>query len=85
MIIGAASGVALGQQCARRPMWVLPALAKLATASALAAAAMALLALAGSGALGNFGQVGIQAAHFRAAVVPWFWSWVVPPWSWPVV
>ena len=35
MIIGAASGVALGQQCARRPMWVLPALAKLATASAL--------------------------------------------------
>ena len=72
MIIGAASGVALGQQCARRPMWVLPALAKLATASALAAAAMALLALAGSGALGNFGQVGIEQLTFGPGVFLWF-------------
>ncbi len=72
MIIGAASGVALGQQCARRPMWVLPALAKLATASALAAAAMALFALAGSGALGNFGQVGIEQLTFGPGVFLWF-------------
>ena len=53
-------------------MWVLPALAKLATASALAAAAMALLALAGSGALGNFGQVGIEQLTFGPAVFLWF-------------
>ena len=72
LIIGAASGVALGQQCARRPTWVLPALAKLATASALAAVVMALLALAGSGALGNFGQVGIEQLTFGPGVFLWF-------------
>lgn len=72
MIIGAASGVALGQQCARRPLPLLPALAKLATASLLGAAAMALLGLAGSGALGNFGQVGIEQLTFGPGAFLWF-------------
>ncbi|HNM83377.1 MAG TPA: DUF6350 family protein [Mycobacterium sp.] len=72
MIIGAASGVALGQQCARRPLPPLPALAKLATASLLGAATMALLGLAGSGALGNFGQVGIEQLTFGPGAFLWF-------------
>ena len=72
LIIGAASGVALGQQCARRPLPLLPAMAKLASAALLAAAAMALLAFAGSGALGNFGQVGIEQLTFGPGVFLWF-------------
>jgi hypothetical protein len=72
LIIGAAAGVALGQQCARRPMPLAPATAKLATAALLAAAAMALLAFAGSGALGNFGQVGIEQLTFGPGVFLWF-------------
>ena len=43
LIIGAASGVALGQQCARRPLPLVPATAKVLTAALLAAVAMALL------------------------------------------
>ena len=47
LIVGAASGVAVGQQCARRPLPVLSALAKVVVAAAVAAAAMALLGFAG--------------------------------------
>jgi hypothetical protein len=72
LIVAAASGVAVGQQCARRPLPALPALAKLAVAAAVAAAAMALVAYAGSGRLGNFGDVGVDQATFAPAIFLWF-------------
>ena len=58
LIVGAASAVVVGQQCARRPLPLLPALGKLVVASALAAVTMAVLGYAGGGELGNFGQSG---------------------------
>ncbi|BCI85869.1 hypothetical protein NIIDMKKI_10750 [Mycobacterium kansasii] len=60
LIIGAASGVALGQQCARRPLPLLPAMAKVLVAALIGALAMALLGYAGGGRLGNFGAVGVD-------------------------
>lgn len=72
LIVGAASGVAVGQQCARRPLTLLPAVAKLAVASAVAAATMALLAYAAGGRLGNFGDVGVDQSTFGPAVFLWF-------------
>lgn len=74
LIIGAASGVALGQQCARRPLPLLPAMAKVAVAAALAAGVMALLGLMGGGELGNFGHVGVDQATFGPAVFLWFFG-----------
>ena len=75
LIIGAVSGVAIGQQCARHPLPFGLAFAKLAVASLTAAVGLALLALAGSGQLGNFGHVGVDQATFG----PWvfFWSFVI--------
>jgi Family of unknown function (DUF6350) len=72
LIVAAASGVAVGQQCARRPLPLLPALAKVVVAAAAGAAAMALLAYAGSGRLGNFGDVGVDQATFGPAIFLWF-------------
>ncbi|MGB6201855.1 DUF6350 family protein, partial [Mycolicibacter algericus] len=72
LIIGAASGVAVGQQCARRALPLLPALAKVLTAAFIAAVAMALLGFAGGGRLGNFGDVGVDQATFGPAVFCWF-------------
>ncbi len=72
LIVGAVSGVAVGQQCARRPLPLLSALAKVVVAAAIAAVTMALLALAGSGALGNFGDVGVDQTTFGPAVFLWF-------------
>ncbi|CAN5582353.1 DUF6350 family protein [soil metagenome] len=72
LIIGAAAGVAVGQQCARRPLPPVQALAKLTVAAALAAAVMALLGYAGGGQLGNFGAVGVEQATFGPAVFLWF-------------
>jgi Family of unknown function (DUF6350) len=72
LIAGAAAGVALGQQCARRPLPLLPAVAKVAVAAVLAAAVMALLGYAGGGQLGNFGAVGVDDATFGPAVFLWF-------------
>ena len=72
LIVGAVSGVAVGQQCARRPLPLFSALAKVVTAAAIAAVTMALLALAGSGALGNFGDVGVDQTTFGPAVFLWF-------------
>ncbi len=72
LIIGAASGVAVGQQCARRALPPLPALAKLVVAALAAAATMALLGYAGGGRLGNFGDVGVDQGTFGAAVFLWF-------------
>jgi len=72
LIIGAASGVAVGQQCARRALPPLPALAKLVVAALAAAATMALLGYAGGGRLGNFGDVGVDHGTFGTAVFLWF-------------
>ncbi len=72
LIIAAASAVAVGQQCARRPLPLLPAMGKLVVAAALAALAMAVLGQAGGGRLGNFGQVGVDQTTFGPAVFLWF-------------
>lgn len=72
LIIGAAAGVALGQQCARQPLPLLPALAKVAVAALISAVVMAVLGYAAGGALGNFGVVGVDQATFAPAVFLWF-------------
>lgn len=72
LIVGAVSGVAIGQQCARLPLPFGLAFAKLAVASAGAAVGLALLALAGSGQLGNFGHIGVDQATFAPWVFFWF-------------
>jgi Family of unknown function (DUF6350) len=72
LIVGAASGVVVGQQCGRRPLPLLPAIGKLVIASAVAAVAMALMGYAGGGELGNFGHVGVDQATFGPAVFLWF-------------
>jgi Family of unknown function (DUF6350) len=72
LIVAAASGVAVGQQCARRPLPLLPALGKLIVAAAGAALVMALLGFAGGGRLGNFGDVGVDQVTFAPAIFLWF-------------
>jgi hypothetical protein len=72
LIVAAASAVAVGQQCARRPATLPFALAKVLVAAALAALTMALLGYAGGGRLGNFGDVGVDQATFGPAVFLWF-------------
>lgn len=72
MIVAAAAGVVLGQQCARRPMPLLAAAAKLVVASLVAAVAMAVLGYAGGGRLGNFGDVGVDQTTFGPGVFLWF-------------
>jgi Family of unknown function (DUF6350) len=72
LIVAAASGVAVGQQCARRPLPLLPALGKLIVAAAGAALMMALLGFAGGGRLGNFGDVGVDQVTFAPAIFLWF-------------
>jgi Family of unknown function (DUF6350) len=77
LIVGAASGVAVGQQCARHPLPLFPSIVKLLAASAAAALAMSLLAYGASGRLGNFGEVGVDqgalliGSFFWFAVVGW--------------
>lgn len=72
LIVAAVSGVAVGQQCARRPLPALSALAKVIVSAAIAAATMVLLAFAGGGELGNFGDVGVDQTTFGPAVFLWF-------------
>jgi hypothetical protein len=72
LIVAAASAVAVGQQCARRPLPLVPALGKLIVAATTAALAMALLGFAGGGRLGNFGDVGVDQVTFAPAVFLWF-------------
>jgi hypothetical protein len=72
LIVAAAAAVAVGQQCARRPLPLLSALAKVVVAAALAALAMAVLGYAAGGQLGNFGDVGVDQATFGPAVFLWF-------------
>ena len=72
LIAGAAAGVALGQQCALRPLPLPAAAAKLAVSALLAALGLAAMAFAGSGQLGNFGAVGVDQATFGPAAFLWF-------------
>ncbi|WP_082968986.1 DUF6350 family protein [Mycobacterium sp. E2699] len=72
LIVGASSGVAVGQQCARRALPLLPATAKLLVAAAVGALAMSLLAYGGSGRLGNFGDVGVDQGTLLGGVFFWF-------------
>jgi hypothetical protein len=72
LIIAAVSGVALGQQCARRSLPLPFAVAKLIVAALLAAATMAMLGYAGGGRLGNFGEVGVDQTTFAPGVFLWF-------------
>lgn len=72
LIIGASSGVAVGQQCARRALPLLAAAAKLLVAAVGGALVMSLLAYAGSGQLGNFGHVGVDQGALLVGVFFWF-------------
>jgi hypothetical protein len=72
LVAAAASAVALGQQCARRPLPLLAATAKLLVAAVFAAAVMALLGYAAGGRLGNFGDVNVDQSTFAPAVFVWF-------------
>lgn len=72
LIVGASSGVAVGQQCARQPLPFFSAMAKLVVAAISAALVMTLLGHAGGGRLGNFGEVGVDQATFGIAVFFWF-------------
>jgi hypothetical protein len=72
LIVGASSGVAVGQQCARRPLPLVPALGKLLAAAVAGALAMSLLALGGGGRLGNFGDVGVDQGALLIGVFFWF-------------
>ncbi|MGN6336839.1 cell division protein PerM [Mycobacterium sp.] len=72
LIIGASSGVAVGQQCARRALPPLAATAKLLVAAVTGALVMSLLAYAGSGQLGNFGHVGVDQGSLLIGVFFWF-------------
>ncbi len=72
LIVGASSGVAVGQQCARHALPLVPAVAKLVVASMLGAVTMSLLAYGGSGRLGNFGDVGVDQGALVVGVFFWF-------------
>jgi len=72
LIVGASSGVAVGQQCARLPLPLLPAMGKLLFAAVAGALAMSLLAFGGSGRLGNFGDVGVDQGALVIGVFFWF-------------
>lgn len=74
LIVGAAAGVALGQQCALKPLPAGQAFAKLAIAALLAAVWLAVLAFFGGGQLGNFGHVGVDQATFAPAAFFWFFG-----------
>lgn len=72
LIVGAASGVAVGQQCARRALPLVAAMAKLSIAALAGALTMSLLAYGGSGRLGNFGDVGVDQGALVVGVFFWF-------------
>jgi hypothetical protein len=72
LIAAAVAAVALGQQCARRPLPPLSALAKLLVATVIVTVVMALLGYAAGGQVGNFGGVGVDQSTFVPAVFLWF-------------
>jgi outer membrane biosynthesis protein TonB len=72
MIIGAVSGVAVGQQCARRPVPWPTAIHKVVAAALLAATFLAIVGKLAGGQLGNFGRLGIDQGTFGPGVFFWF-------------
>ncbi|MDT5136511.1 MAG: hypothetical protein QOD58_773 [Mycobacterium sp.] len=72
LIIGASSGVAVGQQCARQALPFVPAVIKLLVAAVVGASMMTLLGYGGGGRLGNFGDVGVDKSAFFIGVLFWF-------------
>ena len=73
LIIGAASAVAVGQQCARHLLPLPLALAKGRRGiTGSRGDPPAVLGYAAGGELGNFGAVGVDQATFGPAVFPWF-------------
>lgn len=72
LIIGASSGVAVGQQCARRAVPLVVATAKLLVAAVLGALLITLLGYAGGGKLGNFGDVGVDHGALFLGALFWF-------------
>jgi hypothetical protein len=72
LIIGASSGVVVGQQCARRALPPVAAMVKLLVASVAGALVMSLIAYGGSGQLGNFGHVGVDQGALLLGVFFWF-------------
>jgi uncharacterized protein DUF6350 len=72
LIVGASSGVVVGQQCARHALLFVPAMAKLLVAAIAGALTMSLLAFGGSGRLGNFGDVGVDQGALVIGVFFWF-------------
>ncbi|WP_100470490.1 cell division protein PerM [Mycobacteroides abscessus] len=72
MIIGAVSGVAVGQQCARHPVPWPTAIHKVVTAALLAATFLAIVGKLAGGQLGNFGRLGIDQGTFGPGVFLWF-------------
>ncbi|MEC4838884.1 DUF6350 family protein [Mycobacteroides chelonae] len=72
MIIGAVSGVAVGQQCARRPVPWPTAIHKVVAAALLAASFLAIVGKLAGGQLGNFGRLGIDQGTFGPGVFFWF-------------
>ncbi|MUM15558.1 hypothetical protein FZI91_08925 [Mycobacterium sp. CBMA271] len=72
MIIGAVSGVAVGQQCSRRPTPWPTAIHKVVTAALLAATFLAIVGKLSGGQLGNFGRLGIDQGTFGPGVFFWF-------------
>lgn len=72
LIIGAASGVALGQQCARRALPLVAAIAKLLVAALVGASAITVLGYGGGGRLGNFGDVGVELSSLFLGALFWF-------------
>ncbi|YCU71882.1 cell division protein PerM [Mycobacteroides abscessus] len=72
MIIGAVSGVAVGQQCARHPVPWPTAIHKVVTAVLLAATFLAIVGKLAGGQLGNFGRLGIDQGTFGPGVFFWF-------------
>ncbi len=72
LVVGASSGVAVGQQCARHALPLVQAIAKLLVAAVAGAGVMSLLAYGGSGRLGNFGDVGVDQGALVIGVFFWF-------------
>lgn len=72
LIAAAASAVAVGQQCARRPAPPQIAFAKPLLAALISAVVLSVLGYAAGGRLGNFGDVGVDQSTFGPAVFLWF-------------
>lgn len=72
LIVGASSGVVVGQQCARCALPFVPAMGKLLVAAIGGALVVSLLGYVGGGRLGNFGDVGVHQGALIVGVFFWF-------------